>query len=295
MQPERIVQSNVVLPPNAPKDARLLEIRAKCVYEDDQLLDHLRSSCKRPIQHFWPSPAHDHEICLVGSAPSVKGEVQKIRALQEKGAYIMAIKAAHDFLIENGVIPNMAIAVDPQPHIKKCFSLKRHDVFYFLASQCNPEVFDYFKGYKVVLWHLLTGKDGEKEIFGEEIALGGGSTSGMRAITLAWAMGFRKLHLFGYDSCLDGDQLKIDGTTVGEKEVFKLWIEGREFASNPAMSAQTTEFEKVMNSFKGQLQVRVHGDGAIPWLAKCRLKRGLTDITDGEFKPICCHKDYWAV
>lgn len=285
----------MVLPPNAPKDAKILEIRAKCVYEDDQLLDHLKSAVKREIPHFFPSPQHDHEIALIGSGPSIKGQVEEIRALKERGVYIMAIKAAHDFLIGHDIIPHMAIMVDPQPHIVKCFQKKRPDVFYMVASQCNPLVFDYFSDSKAVLWHLLTGKEGEKEVFNKEIALGGGSTSGMRAMTLAWAMGFRKFHLFGYDSSLTDTTLKIDGTGVGEKEVLTLWIDGREFKSNPAMSAQTTEFEKVMNSFKGQIQVRAYGDGAIPWLAACRVKRGIPDCVDKEFKPITCSRDYWTV
>jgi hypothetical protein len=292
-----------VKPDNLPKDAALLQIKAKCVYEDDKLLDHVKSAMKRPIPHFGPSPQNDHEIVLVGSGPSVKTNLDDIKKLQDAGAYIVAIKAAHDFLIENDIIPHLALMVDPQPHIVKCFQKKRKGIKYFIASQCNPEVFDYFADMDCVLWHLLTGKAGEQEAINHEMALGGGSTSGMRAMTLAWAMGFRKLHLFGYDSCLTYydpeknpvQELKIDGTIAKDAEPMKLWISDKTFYCNPAMAAQTTEFEKVMNAFKGQLQVRVWGDGAIPWIAQKRAERGLSDTVMGEFKPIHCHKDYWTV
>lgn len=295
----------IVIPENLPKDAALLQIKAKCVYEDDKLLDHVRSAMKRPIAHFGPSPQNDHEAILVGSGPSVREDIEKIRSLRDKGGYLFAIKAAHDFLIENEIVPDVAIMVDPQPHIVKCFQKKRDDVTYFVASQCNPEVFDYFKDSKVVLWHLLTGKEGEKEAINDELALGGGSTSGMRAMTLAWSMGFRKMHLFGYDSCLvnyDPEknpvaELKIDGTLAKEKEPMKLWIAGETFYCNPAMAAQCTEFEKVMNAFRAQVQVKVHGRGAIPHIAKSRAERGLPDIRlpDQDFYPIGVHKDYWTV
>lgn len=290
-------KADLVRPANVPPEARLLEIRAKCVYEDEQLLDHLRSASARPIPHFSPSPQHDHEIALCGAGPSIKDQVETIRSLKEAGVFVMAIKSAHDFLIGHGIIPDVAIMVDPQPHIKKCFQKKRDDIVYMVASQCHPEIFDYFKDNKVVLWHLLTGKEGEKEVFNKEIALGGGSTSGMRGMTLAWAMGFRKMHMFGYDSSMppNSRQLKIDGSEIGEKEPFKLWIDDREFISNPAMSAQATEFEKVMNSFKGQIQVRLYGDGAIPHIAASRIKRGLPDVVNGPFKPLPCHRDYWKV
>ena len=277
-----------------PEGAKLLEIRAKCVYEDNTLLDHIKSAMRRNIPHFFPSPQHDHEIVCVGSGPSVRDHVEDIRKLKEGGAYIMAIKAAHDFLIGHGIIPHIAIMVDPQPHIIKCFQKKRSDVVYFVASQCHPEVFDYFKDNPVVLWHLLTGKEGEKEAINNEPALGGGSTSGMRAMTLSWCMGFRKLHLFGYDSCLVGKELKIDGTTH-EEPPMQLWIAGREFFANPPMAAQITEFEKMLTSFKGQIQIKVYGDGAIPHVAKSRVERGIPDVVTGDFKPIHCHQDYWKV
>ncbi len=298
-----IAPANFVKPDNLPKDAALLQIKAKCVYEDDQLLDHVKSAMKRAIPHFAPSPQNDHEIVLIGSGPSVRSHVEDIRGLKDKGAYIVAIKAAHDFLLDNGITPHCALMVDPQPHIVACFKKKQKGIHYFIASQCHPEVFDYFEGYDVVLWHLLTGKEGEQEAINKEMALGGGSTSGMRAMTLAWAMGFRKMHLFGYDSCMVNydpetnpvQELKVDGTIAKEKEPMKLWISDRTFWCNPAMAAQTTEFEKVMNSFKGSIQVKVWGDGAIPWLAKKRLERNLTDTVEGEFKPITPHKDYWKV
>lgn len=277
-----------------PEGAKLLEIRAKCVYEDDQLLDHIKGAMRRKIPHFFPSPHHDHEIVCVGSGPSVRNHVEEIRKLKDGGAYVMAIKAAHDFLIGHGIVPHIAIMVDPQPHIIQCFQKKRDDVVYFVASQCHPEVFDYFSDSKVVLWHLLTGKEGEKRAINNEPALGGGSTSGMRAITLSWGMGFRRLHLFGYDSCLSGKELKIDGTTH-DGPPMQLWISGKEFLCNPPMAAQVTEFEKVLNAFMGQMQVKVYGDGAIPWLAKCRGDKGVMDIATDGFKPIEVHGDYWTV
>lgn len=296
------VTDGTVRPPDAPKDAALLQIKAKCVYEDDVLLDHVRSAMERDIRHFTPSPQHDHEIVLVGSGPSIRNHVEDIRRLKENGAYLCAIKAAHDFLIGHDIVPHIALMVDPQPHIIKCFQKKRNDVEYFVASQCHPEVFDYFKDANVVLWHLLTGKEGEQEAIKGEVALGGGSTSGMRAMTLAWGMGFRKMHLFGYDSCMINydpeknkvQELKVDGSLAKDGEPMKLWISGKTFYCNPAMAAQTTEFEKVMNAFKCQVQVRVWGEGAIPWLAQLRMDKGATDIVR-EFYPIPCSKEYLKV
>jgi len=272
---------------------RRLEIKAKCVYEDDKLLDHVIQSMKLPIAHFAPSMHHDHEFVAVGSGPSLRDTVEEIRELKNRGCFVAAIKGAHDFLIERDIIPDIAVAVDPQPHIKQCFQLNREDVTYFLASQCNPELFEFLKHRKIVLWHLLTGKEGEKEALKGEAALGGGSTSGTRTLTLGWMMGFRKFHLFGFDSCLTGDDLKVHQKWDGE--VIEIMTGGRKFRCNPAMAAQVTEFEKIINLFKNQAQFKVYGDGAIPHLAKCRRDRGIPDCPDlvEDFRPVAIHKDYW--
>ena len=277
----------------APEGYRPLEIRAKCVYEDDKLLEHIHFWMDAPVRPFMPSMAHDHEIAVVGSGPSLRDTWETVRDLKERGVYIAAVKGAHDFLIERGVIPHIAVMVDPQPHIVQCFQRKRHDVTYFVASQCNPELAEFFMGYPVVRWHLLTGKEGEKEAIRGEPVLGGGSTSGNRTLTLGWMMGFRRFHLFGFDSCLSGDDLKVHQKWTGQ--IIQIMTGEREFKCNPAMAAQVTEFEKIVNMFRNQAQFKVYGDGAIPHLAKCRRDRGIMDTPriDEEFRPTPVHEDYW--
>lgn len=283
-----------------PKDAALFQVKARCVLDDDGLRSHIRQSMEREgIAHFHPSPQHHREAVLVGSGPSVADQIETIRALKDRGAYVLAIKAAHDFLLERDIVPHVALAVDPQAKIKECFTRNREDIVYFLASQCHPELFDFLAHRKVVLWHLLTGKEQEKELTKGEPLIGGGSTSGMRAMALAHAMGFRRMHIFGYDSCLrDDNLLKITGVVWDEPSVFKLWVQGRDFRCNPAMAAQATEFEKMVNAFRGQCQFKVYGDGLIPWIAKCRIDRKETDDVlpiDQEWKPIPVHPDWWKV
>jgi len=275
------------------KGYRPLEVKAKCVYEDDRLLSHVKHAMTLPIKHFAPSMQHDHEFVVVGSGPSLRDTWEQVRDLKEQGGYICAVKGAHDFLIERDVIPHIAVAVDPQPHIKECFTRNRDDVTYFIASQCNPEMFEFLKHRDIVLWHLLTGKEGEKEALKGEVAVGGGSTSGLRAVTLGWMMGFRRFHLFGFDSCLTGDDLKVHQKWKGQ--IVEIMTGDREFKCNPAMAAQVTEFEKVVNLFKNQAQFKVYGDGAIPHLAVCRRNRGIADcpLSDEKFRPVAVHKDYW--
>jgi hypothetical protein len=61
-------------------------------------------------------PAHTGSVLLVASAPSVKGQLEVIKKMKAAGSPIVAIKGAHDWLIAHGVIPDYALAIDPQEH-----------------------------------------------------------------------------------------------------------------------------------------------------------------------------------
>lgn len=290
-----------------PPGFAMLKIQARCIADDETLIGHIESALGRGLQEFADSPAHNGEAVLVGSGPSVREYVSEIRKHKQKGHMIIAVKSAHDFLIERGVVPHIALGVDPQAKIKSSFSRRRKEVTYFLASQVHPEVFDYLKGYRVILWHLFTGKEKEKELLKDKLKVGGGSTSGMRAMTVAYLMGFRKLHLYGYDSCIRTSLLKVTGELVkgiepwldkareaiGDKSneelfqwmtdnhgrevpILKLFVEGKSFWADKAMAAQATEFEMMLNVLQG-VQVKAHGEGLIQHLVEQGAKAGRPD------------------
>ena len=87
-------------------------------------MEHIKGALERGLEEFGPSPPHDKEVAIIGSGPRVKKQIRKIKRLKEEGVMILAIKAAHDFLIKKGVVPHAALAVDPQDHIWKCFQKK---------------------------------------------------------------------------------------------------------------------------------------------------------------------------
>jgi uncharacterized Rossmann fold enzyme len=301
-----------------PEGFALLKIQAKCIADDDTLIEHIESALQRGLPEFADSPPHNGEVVLVGSGPSVRPFVKEIRKHKDKGRLIIAVKSAHDFLIEHGVVPHIALGVDPQAKIKSAFSRRRREVTYFLASQVHPEVFDHLKDYRVILWHLFTGKAREKEVLENKLKVGGGSTSGMRALTVAYLMGFRKMHLYGFDSCIRTDMLKVTGENVkgiepfveeakaatgshdydvlfdwiankhqGRAPVIKLYVEGRTFWADKAMAAQATEFEMMLNVLHG-VQIKGYGDGLIQHLIRNGANTGRPDckLVSDPFQPV---------
>lgn len=262
-----------------------LKIKARCVASADERLEYIKSSVDRGLEEFGHSNPHEKEICIVGSGPSVKYQIKKIRKLKKKGCMVLAIKGAHDFLIKHKIIPHAALAVDPQTHIVSCFRKKLpkgEGPVYLLASQCHPEVFDYLSDQRIILWHLLAASSAE--FLKGRLQVGGGSTSGSRGIVLAWMMGFRKIHLFGFDSCLEGDGTnklrKITGERWGGKKkngknevIMELVCEGKTFYTDPAMAAQANEIQDVFQMLEGS-KFKAYGKGLIQTVIESNAKKG---------------------
>lgn len=221
----------------------------------------------------------DEPVALVGSGPSVLTQVKELHDF--KGP-IMAIKGAHDFLLEHGIVPTWAVLIDPQTHIVKYFRHLRDDIIYLIASQVHPEVFEYFKDRQRVLCHMADSATRNCVPPGTHM-IAGGSTSGLRGLTMAYLLGYRDVHLFGMDSCLASDKVsrKVHGREVVEplregKDRIDVIINGRTFWSDKAMAAQAYEYQMLIPQMP-RLCITPHGDGLLQEIIKCRKRLGNLD------------------
>ena len=89
----------------------------------------------------------------------------------------------------------------------------------------------------------------------------------LRALPLLAMLGFRKVEVFGWDSCLEGDQHHAYDQPENEcKSVVTMKVGGREFKCHPWMSVQAHEVQRVIRHILGRIdtfQMKVHGDGLI--------------------------------
>jgi hypothetical protein len=241
---------------------------------DEKLLENIRINSQRPLQPFAPAFCrNDGHMAIVGSGPSVAGFVDQIRSDQEAGRPVMAIKGAHDWLIEHGITPDLWCALDAQPKIVDGVKHKSKKVGYLLASKADPSVFDWLSDQQVVMWHPWLGIGEEKLLDPRGMRIGGGTSSGLRGIVLAYLMGFRKVILYGFDSCLAGDELRVGQGAVTEETHF-LQVEkgGRKWKVNAAMASQAMEFNTIFQ-YLGDLRFRVMGEGPIADIVEDRKRR----------------------
>lgn len=252
--------------------------------------DNIRSALARGLSEFtYPAPFfHDGNIVIVGSGPSLPDFLESIREEKRKGRPICAIKGAHDWLIDNGIQPDLFVSCEPRERPLKHVS---ETCCYLIASRCSPALLDQLQGKRVILWHSVGSKTGseppvkekitwddcnledECEAFRDKpIALGGGSTSGLRAMTIAYQIfGFRNMTLYGFDSCLAPDRKtkRFTGEDVGNGLVVDVIVAGKRFWCNGAMAVQASEFQDVINSMPG-LKLDVKGDGLLAAIMSSR-------------------------
>jgi hypothetical protein len=247
-----------------------LKVNGKCVADDDTLFAHMDAAIARGFPQVKQAGLEKTgSILLVASAPSVKGQVELIKKMQAAGAPVVAIKGAHDWLIDNGVIPDYALAIDPQEH-RIAFYKPNKAVKYMIASQCHPAMFDNLAGYDVNIWHpyLTKGQNRPKN----SMLIGGGTTSGLRAMSLFYVLGWRQFELFGYDSCNDGEMLRVNGDGLKDGDsLIEVRIDpnGETFYCNSAMALQAEHFQTYYDYLPDAV-FNGHGHGLIQAIIRKR-------------------------
>ncbi len=239
-----------------------------------QHLPAIRAAMARGLPEFVPAlVAHDGTMVIAGSGPSLPAFIEEIRAERERGRPVLAVNGAHDLLCEHGIYPDLFLTVDPRD-IRHNLRRKNEETIYLLASRVAPEVFDYLKDHRVMLWHSA-GHPTEMPAFKGTNAkrIGGGPTSGLRAICVAYLMGFRNITLYGFDSCNNAQgQKRFDsGTVANNTDVI---VGGRTFTCNMAMADQADKFQFCTYGMLPNLHLDVKGDGLLAAIVEERRKAG---------------------
>lgn len=229
----------------------------------------------------WLKPLEPHNgvalICAGG--PSLRDEIPSIQAHKALGAKVFGCNGSPNALWQNSIETDFHVIVDARPENLRFTEALSPDAICLYASQCHPSLHDRMKD-RLVIWHPaiegimdLVGNDKERAF------IGGGTTSGMKAATLAWALGYRTIHLFGFDSCYrDGNHHAYPQSLNDGEQVIDVEFDGKAYKCAPWMIQQAEDFE----AFAPQLMdhgvtLHIHGSGLIPDIAK--------QFSKGIFKP----------
>lgn len=251
-----------------------LEIAVRAAGTEEEICSNIHSALARNLPELTLAPiTHDGNMVLVASGWSMPDYIDEIKAHRKAGRPIVSIKGTHDFLVENGVTPDLWINLDPRDRTSELKRLNDHTT-YMPASRCIPSTFDYLQGRKVLLWHSWSPGIEMKTLGSGKLAVGGGTTSGLRAINIGYLLGFRKFTMYGYDSCNRADGLKkFTGEMTGENiDVFVGGPSGRKFNCSVPMAQQANEFQKLFDVMP-DIKVDIKGPGLIAEIMRVRDER----------------------
>jgi uncharacterized Rossmann fold enzyme len=220
-----------------------------------------------------PPVVHDGTLILVGSGPSMPSMIMELREERKRGRPIFAVKGAHDFLCQHGIQPDLWLCVDPRDRAYLLKEANDHTT-YLISSRCDASMFDALNNRRVILVHTWA-KEEHCEEYNGKLLIGGGTTSGLRAITVSYVLGFRKMILYGYDSCLAADRTtkRFTGEGVEPGKIVDVIVDGKRFWSNAAMAQQANEFQEYYTVMP-DLQIEAKGNGLISAILAARRKRG---------------------
>ena len=148
-----------------------------------ELIRNIKRNIKRDTIRFLSLPgllmARNEPLAIVGGGPSMKDQLDKIREFKQ----VMVCGSAHDHLIDAGIIPSFAIAVDANLDAVDYFCKPQEKTSYLLASQCNPNMFDHLEGHKVAMWHFK-GQVNDDGIYNGEPQINWGCMIGVMSLAV---------------------------------------------------------------------------------------------------------------
>lgn len=239
--------------------SRLLQaMPVRPVGSDAVLTEHVKSALGRNLPEVKPAAPHGRIMSIAAGGPSLQDTYRDLEGV------IVTANGGLSFLLEKGITPWGVGCFDPRQHMADIIE-RNEDVFYFLGSTCHPDLFEKLKGCKIGLWHPL-GLPSLGELIGGRDGIGGGTTMGLRWLTLGHYMGFRKFHAHGLDSSYRGDRTHAypdyrDGMAC--QEVFG-------FRTSQNFVQQVEDWFCTKDMFAAlpehdQPEITLHGDGLLQY------------------------------
>lgn len=240
----------------------------------------MRANAELGLPQISPHEEQDAEIMLLSGGPSLNDYWDEIIA-NRPDMPLVTVNGTYNAAIERGLKPSLQFVIDGRGFNKRFVEPLVDTCKYVVASQCDPELVRGLPRDRTYLWQITIDPQFQAlnnelwgEIYKDWYPCPGGSTVTLRALCVLQMMGFRKIHLYGFDSCLRDDahhaysQPENDSAQVIEMRVGKGTEHDRTFKLHPWMATQAKEFEKLTRVYFQDLHMDVKGDGLIAHLIK---------------------------
>lgn len=211
-------------------------------------------------------PIHDKTAIIVGGGPSAIRTLHEIKYAVENGRTLVALNGSARWLNNYGLTPDIHIVIDARPENVR-FILESTAKRRFLASQCDPSLFD--ACVEPLLFHMNT--EGMEDILPKDKVahlISSGSTVGLAAMAIMYTQGYRTIVLHGYDSSHEESRYAYPQPENEGDRIVEVVAGDRKFKAAPWMVKQVQQFQElVLQLNEGGMTVIVAGDGLLPHVA----------------------------
>jgi len=248
------------------QDARkVVEIGALNIGEE-QIQANVRANVAAGWQQVQPYLTQDAEVMILAGGPSLAAHAEMIKEMRAAGVKLVTLNGAYNWAIAQGLQPSAQVIVDARAFNARFTKPVVPGCKYLISSQCDPSVLEGLPHELTYLWH--TGAEQVREDLDAAYPVWwlvpGGSTVMLRAIPLLRMLGFKQFHLFGFDSCLDGDAHHAYAQPENDSEVvIPVTVGGRTFRCHAWQIAQAQEFMDLVKFLGDEIELEVYGDGLI--------------------------------
>lgn len=242
--------------------------------DDNNLVSNIRANLKLGVPSVHPHNEQSQDVMLLCGGPSLNDFTDEILEKHRAGMPVFTVNGTYNWLLERGGVPGAQIVVDARAFNSRFVTPVHPKTRYLISSQCDPTLAASLPADRTMLWHVA-GKQAEQALkeAGIEKAypVPGGTTVTNRAIPLMVMLGFRNIHIYGFDSCLRGDehhaysQPENDGVST-----LSVKLNGREYLCHGWMLKQAEEFQLIIKHLLKDIDVNlcIYGDGLIAEILK---------------------------
>ena len=223
------------------------------VVSEQKRLENIEASIRRDYPDMLPYEAHGGAWHICAGGPSLRDEIKKIK--KQKGV-IVSVNGTHDYLLSKGIKPHYFIMCDAQPHNARFVKRPRKGITYLIAADCDPSVFDNLEGFDCRIWYPM-GYD-----LPVPVEIGGGTTVGLRAINIGYTLGYRHIHLWGFDGCVKKSHHAYPQKENDREEVQTVRFRGKDYLMTEWQCAQAHNFEELLQQ-EFDFRLSVHSNGVI--------------------------------
>lgn len=274
-----------------------MNIETVCNTPDEVLFNNIRVNSQRNLPWLNMKKEHEGQAVIVGGGASIKDWLHEIQYRKSQGQTIFALNNAAKFLQDNGIEVDYQVIVDARESNLKFIGYAEH---YLLSSQCHPALFD--KAENVTLWHqeypdnMPEFEDSLPNDYPEHTLIGGGTTVGLSAMVAAYALGYRKIHLYGYDSSYRNEETHAYQQTDPQRVDCVVTVAGRSFNTSLSMARQAELFPQLSDSLidLGCL-ITIRGDGLLPWTSQQSAIRKEIASEQEKYVEMWSHPEYREV